>query len=503
MLTEFHRSRIDGNIIGTSKSNLFKSFASGESIFGEKASDQYDLNFIVGVLTSEKDNKNGFYLKRDILVAKHASARLKPFNLNHKERNIIGVMFDTALADQDNNILTLGKDIIIKDDGALQYPDNIKLRVLFAAALYNLVAPEEVEDIISKIESGERVDVSMEAWYKGHDYILIDSSGNEKFVERSKSTKYLDDFINKSIGSERVCKVPRDDDFIFGGVGQVSSGACPDSVILAVAGIIDSENVSGDSVFNKAKIVAMKEAASNIENRVDKKQERENEKMGAENKETDNQDKVVLALSEANINIGKLNQQVETANEKAAKFASDLEIANKAKDDAISALASYKTQSESEKAKLLDEKSATEKVLSGYKNLVTAAFEIQKSISGFMFKFDEIDSVVASLSVLDPDGVKSYVDKIVAAHKDKEESDKKAALKAQASLLGLPESSTEEDIQKTVASLKASVAQPAPSNSRPAAPIPDGGVSKEVAAEKKAGPKIVVTDRETGKTVTV
>lgn len=519
----FHRTPIAGKVIATAEqfTNTF-AFDRVNEIFGKEAARQYDLRFLIVNLTDEGANANAFFLKRDLLVSKHQSARLKPFNLNHEERNIIGVMFDTAIADQDGNILELGKDITINSEtGEFNYPDSVKkVCALAGVALFGLVAPDEVQDIVNRVEAGEKIDVSMEAWHHTWDFMLVnEATGQCKEVKRTKANRHLDNFINKTVGNERVCKLPDEESFVFGGIGRVSKGACPNSVVLAVASCIDSDNVVGDSIFRPSDIRQL-EAASIEPTDEDLNPKGEDETMSAEDKnkagvqtppapaspqpaQAKEDSSMAEVLKQTSGDLGEARAELKVANEKATKLQQDMEKAAENHKNEKEQLETAKTELETKNAELT-------KANQGYKNLMKVMTENPDLELG-----SDLEVVASSLAELDEAGLNKHIESLKAAKTKADEEKKEIERKATIAALGLKDDATDEDIEKARASVKAKGSEPEmPTQHRPAAPVTDekpdgegegegGEAGKETASDKGDTPNISVKSETTGKMVTV
>ena len=489
-------------------------FGDIRKVFGSESGNQYDLQFIKAGLTNEGSNNNSFFFPPELLVAKHVTARLKPFNLKHKETDIIGVIFDSAIADHENRILDLNSgDIVITENGKLEIGADVvrPLQVMVACALFGLVYPEEVNQIVSRVEAGEKVDVSMECWYRDFDFLLENAETQEKrFLKRNSENAYLDDMIGAQVGEEFVRRVPNIEGFLFGGIGQVSKGACPDSVIVAVASDFNNENVIGDSAFSSSGIELIKTfAAESVSSEIEKSISEDFIK-GAESmdpKKKTEEEETSLSVQAVKTE-GSLKEHLETISMQASKLGvlenKNEELANKVlvleTQVAEANKASEETADAENKeltkvnAELVDAK----KQLRGFANLVT----ILENHSELATDLGESMSEVAVLlQDKDDESLKSFIETREKAKAAKDENEKEIARKAKTIALGLSEDASEEDIAaaqtKAIAALKGSEA---PNGDKPGAPLNDEEPSKEDADDKgkPEEAKIVMTDSETG-----
>ena len=259
MKNKSQRVVLKGHTAGLIDSSSFRSvseYGNPQKLFGELAKEQSDLFFVNCVLTEEGGNKNGLWFTQPLIIQKHASARLKPFNFAHEFQNIIGVMYDSAICDESNNLINLAKEISMQDGpdyhkvrGPYCNNEEKVLRVNVAAALYSRLGKGEVSNIIRKIEDGKEVAVSMECWVAHYDYYLMSPDGSIEFAD-GPTHSHLSDYVGKEFAGKMVYKVPRTDGFLFGGIGQVDRGACPASVILAAAEDRNSDEAEGNSAFD-------------------------------------------------------------------------------------------------------------------------------------------------------------------------------------------------------------------------------------------------------------
>lgn len=202
-----------------------------------------DLSYRMFVLASEQENKNGDYFSRSQLIASRNTPVYKPFDVEHKlkevasyitsplynqnHNTIIGHMVHSALAKKDGTILS--EDDIAKldatDDPKRKHEDNLDL--VCGAVLYSFYFPETITDLLAMAEDG-RISVSMECWYKGFDFMvggkIIKSTAENK-------DKYLNQWKTcEKVDGRRVSRVL--DGVLFGGVGATTNPANEDSCFV-------------------------------------------------------------------------------------------------------------------------------------------------------------------------------------------------------------------------------------------------------------------------------
>ena len=202
-----------------------------------------DLFFVKFVLASEHENSNGDYFSRSELISAQNSPRHKPFNIEHTisetasyitaplynetKNTIIGHIVGSALAKKDGTILTAKevKELDQTDDPSRPHDDSLDL--VASAVLYSFYFPETVADIDRMSEEGNLA-VSMEAWFKGYDF-MVDS----EIVEATQDNKVqlTNDWHNrKEVGGRRVSRVLKS--VLFGGVAGTENPANEESVFI-------------------------------------------------------------------------------------------------------------------------------------------------------------------------------------------------------------------------------------------------------------------------------
>ncbi|MCK9279282.1 MAG: hypothetical protein M0P71_01450 [Melioribacteraceae bacterium] len=195
-----------------------------------------DLSYRIFVLASEHENKNGDYFSRSQLLASRNSPIYKPFNVEHKlkevssyitsplynqnQNTIIGHMVHSALAKKDGTILS--EDEISKldttDDPKRKVEDSLDM--VCGAVLYSFYFPNTITDLLQMTEDG-KISVSMECWYKGFDFMV-----GEEIIKSTDSNKekYLSQWnAGEKVKGRRVSRVLNG--LLFGGVGATTNPA--------------------------------------------------------------------------------------------------------------------------------------------------------------------------------------------------------------------------------------------------------------------------------------
>lgn len=193
---------------------------------------QPDLLYMKDVLVSVGENLNeDIFLPDELIkaVIEKKSVNLKPVNWEHDEKDNIGVMYDSYIADKSGNR--------VQEDAVAGLAD---FDVVSYSAIWKTIYPERALAIMEGHQN-DSLFVSMEAYFNDYDYAV----GND-VVQRNGSTAFLDRALKANGGSgfyqgQRVRRVLRD--IVFGGKGIVKKPANPDSYILD-AQAKQSENVT-------------------------------------------------------------------------------------------------------------------------------------------------------------------------------------------------------------------------------------------------------------------
>lgn len=189
-----------------------------------------DLYYVQSILVSSSWNKNDDIFDKEEVWAAKNTPEDKPTNLNHDENIIIGhitsnwpITDDGMIIDENTNVENL--------------PD--KFHILTGSVIYKGYTSPELRErtsaLIQEIENGTKY-VSMECFFKGFDYGLINkSSGEYKVLARNEETAYLSKYLRSYGGmgehdNYKIGRVLRK--ITFSGKGYVDKPANPDSIIL-------------------------------------------------------------------------------------------------------------------------------------------------------------------------------------------------------------------------------------------------------------------------------
>jgi len=207
----------------TSKAHLinFKSLAS--------YSDN-DLYYVHSILVSSSWNKNDDIFDKNEVWKARNTPEDKPTNLNHDENLIVGHI--TA-----NWPITMDGILIDENTPLENLPD--KYHILTGSVIYkgftDPALRERTQALIDEIENGQKY-VSMECFFKGFDYGLINKKNQEyKILARNENTAYLSKYLRAYGGlgehdNYQIGRVLRQ--ITFTGKGFVDKPANPDSIIF-------------------------------------------------------------------------------------------------------------------------------------------------------------------------------------------------------------------------------------------------------------------------------
>lgn len=257
-LCESAKADLNTNIVSTELGiqQVFLNFA--------KENKQEDLLYFKAVYATCGFNLNDDVFIRDEFWAARKSPIWKPVNWQHKETNILGVIYAVQAQDLEGNPLNIENDVTPAKD----------FELIISGVIYKYQFPEKAKEIKKRSNANELF-VSMESWFADFSYALLDNpelftTASILEVERNSETIQLDKCLkvfggtgkynNKKIG--RILK-----GITFGGVGIVDEPANPRSVSVVTA---SKETVMSEEVKEVAKAVA--EATVALKNELDKAQ---------------------------------------------------------------------------------------------------------------------------------------------------------------------------------------------------------------------------------------
>lgn len=190
-----------------------------------------DLYYTQSILVTTSWNKNDdIFDAKEVWMARETPTH-KPTNLEHNESIIVGHITSNWPIDDDNNLID--EDIEIDD-----LPE--KFHILTGSVIYKGFTEPELRDranlLIEEIENGEKY-VSMECFFKGFDYGLINkSTGKYHILPRNEETAFLTKHLRAygGVGEHENYKIGRVlRDITFSGKGFVNKPANPESIIFS------------------------------------------------------------------------------------------------------------------------------------------------------------------------------------------------------------------------------------------------------------------------------
>jgi len=223
-----------------------------------------DLYYVQSILVSSSWNKNDdIFDKAEVWLARNTPED-KPTNLEHDESVIIGHITSNWPITEDGSLIdeTTAMDSL---------PE--KYHILTGSVIYRAFSSPELKDradkLIADIESGNKF-VSMECFFKGFDYGLINkTTGEYKTLPRNDSTAYLTKFLRAygGLGEHEDYKIGRVlRNITFSGKGFVEKPANPDSVIFT-KDIVDKLFTEKNDDLSIAG-VSYNQSTSNVENNI-------------------------------------------------------------------------------------------------------------------------------------------------------------------------------------------------------------------------------------------
>jgi hypothetical protein len=212
-----------------------------------------DLYYVQSILVTSSWNKNDdIFDKDEVWAAKHTPED-KPTNLNHDENVIVGHITSNWPITDDG--------VLIDENTPVENLPN-KFHILTGSVIYKGFSSEELmsraSTLISEIESGTKY-VSMECFFKGFDYGLLNkSTGEFKVLNRNSETAFLTKYLRSYGGlgehdNYKVGRVLRN--ITFSGKGFVDKPANPDSIIFTKDSFLNNSteifaNLSNLGVFD-------------------------------------------------------------------------------------------------------------------------------------------------------------------------------------------------------------------------------------------------------------
>lgn len=384
-----------------------------------------DLGYMIGVLTPEGPNNNGTWFMPDEMLKSYKTARLKPVNLEHDTQTVVGVIYDSCVANAETHEI-IPEDKICLDENGEPYiavpegEDRPAVEILVAMALYKAYNGELFESIKDMERFGFQQQLSMECWYS--DVVFVH---NNQVIARTEQSEYLFDYINTEYGGSKVYLAPKN--ITWGGIAITDNPAQPKSVTLMVA-----STKGGESMKTVEEL--LKEVEQLTADLAGITAERDKFKADV--------DVMTDAIQSLEASVAETETQHMQEKESLSKVIEDLKSACEALQGEFDA---YRVSIESEKAQVAKEALVAERLKT-----------IEQSEVSFLLTEAEVQSI--------GDMEQEAFDAFVADRKAKVQAIRDSVVadlrKEQATKLGLSADATDEQIEEAVKMLMLAKAEP-------------------------------------------
>jgi hypothetical protein len=345
-----------------------------------------DLYYVQSILVTSSWNKNDDIFDKDEIWMARNTPEDKPTNLEHDENLIIGHITSNWPITEDG--------ILISEDTPIEnLPE--KYHILTGSVIYRAFTSPELKErsdkLIAEIESGDMF-VSMECFFKGFDYGLLDkSTGTYKTLARNENTAYLTKYLRAYGGlgehdNYKIGRVLRN--ITFSGKGYVEKPANPESIIF-------NKNIIDDLFTKKSNDLSIAGVSNNqLTSKV------ENNIMSSDNKVAETTEKVETVTEAVVATESAPKATVEASTEPETSSATDELIASltaevealKAMNEAMAKKMKEKAEEdeETEAAKKLKVKEDEDAKDEENKNLKAALEAANEVIAGYKMKEEEM-----------------------------------------------------------------------------------------------------------------
>ena len=340
-----------------SKVNQIKSLASYEDS---------DLYYVQSILVSSNWNRNDDIFDKSEVWSAKATPEDKPTNLDHDEKTIIGHIVSNWPITEDG--------ILIDENTPVEnLPE--KFHILTGSVIYKSFTIPELQEraqkLISEIENGTKY-VSMECFFKGFDYGLIDkSTGNYHVLPRNEQTAYLTRYLRSYGGAGehenyKIGRVLRN--ITFSGKGFVDKPANPDSIIFNNPLITKNEDKKNEDLSLSG--VSYSQSNLNVENNTMNLEQEITElkqKIEAMQNAPELVKEAYAAASALKDKTVELENTIKAHESTIAEIQSNLETVTLEKEEAAKKMDEEMKKKEEEMKKAKSELEAANEVIAGYK----------------------------------------------------------------------------------------------------------------------------------------
>lgn len=328
--------------------------------------DDADLYYVQSILVTSSWNKNDdIFDKEEIWKAKNTPEH-KPTNLEHNEDIIIGHIISNWPINDDGTI--------IPDNTPMSELPN-KYHILTGSVIYTGFSNPDLKarsaQLIEEIQNGTKY-VSMECFFKGFDYGVLNANTNEyKVLARNEETAHLTKFLKAygGMGQHEDYKIGRVlRNITFTGKGFVDKPANVDSIIFTkhLFSEVKAENneEKNDEILKSG--VFISQSNINSETIIMSSAKSEQEVAVAEEITTPVVDTTVLASEIAQLQEANKKLEATLSELTQSKDAEILTIKEEAAKK-MEMMEEEKKKMEEEKTKMKAELDAVEEVLAGYR----------------------------------------------------------------------------------------------------------------------------------------
>lgn len=240
-MVEKNRFYLDAEIQIHDETPAIKEKASKVIELPEESKKQPDLLYFSAIFVSSGENLNHAYFAGSELVAAENTIINKALDIEHKEDDIIGHIYERAYMDKDGNPLDL-QELASRETASL---DNQDMHVAIAGIIYK----SRFHNIAKEV-SENKWKVSMECYFQDYDVkvgeLIMSRKEAEALGFASDDEKLLGRIAKvlkggKEVAKGKIARVLRG--ICFSGCGVVKNPANPPSVILETA----KENDMGKS----------------------------------------------------------------------------------------------------------------------------------------------------------------------------------------------------------------------------------------------------------------
>jgi len=323
--------------------------------------DDEDLYYVQSILVSSSWNKNDdIFDKVEVWNAKNTPEH-KPTNLEHDEHSIIGHIVSNWPITEDG--------ILINENTPIEnLPE--KYHILTGSVIYKGFSDENLRErsmkLISEIEDGTKY-VSMECFFKGFDYGLLDkSTGQYHVLGRNEDTAYLTKFLRSygGMGEHENYKIGRVlRNITFTGKGFVNRPANEDSIIFSKNMIIPVNTIASNDNIEEKNEEIVNSGVLNFQSNI----QSETLIMSSANTEVDMETTEVPTVAEVAVETAA--EEVKVAEVNAAELTSKIEELTVANEALKAEIAQIKTEA----AKKTEEQMKKEEEMKKAKSELQAA----------------------------------------------------------------------------------------------------------------------------------